>query len=123
MKIASVGCDRNGFPALLRFLETFPDYGMDLISVPCLGVVSEGMMLAILEQGYQHLLLAGCPLESCFNQKGSEFAARKVQRLNVLLKEAGIARKAACAFVTAEKVGEIKRVVENLTLDERGERQ
>lgn len=123
MKIASVGCDRSGFPALLRFLEIFPDYGMDLIAVPCLGVVNEGMMLAILERGYQYLLLAGCPLESCFNQKGSEFAARKAQRVNALLQEAGIARKVACAFVTAEKVGEIKRVVENLILDERGEHQ
>jgi coenzyme F420-reducing hydrogenase delta subunit len=121
MRIASVGCDRQGFPALLRFLETFSEYRMDVTAVPCLGTVHESMMLHILEDGYQLLLLAGCPLDSCFNQKGSEFAFRKAQRVNALLTEAGIPKRVACAFVTADKIGEIKRVLESIVSGQKGE--
>ncbi|MGQ9473837.1 MAG: hydrogenase iron-sulfur subunit [Candidatus Caldatribacteriaceae bacterium] len=116
MKIASIGCDRSGFPALLSFLENNPTYKMDVTAVPCLGMVGESMILKIFEEGYDYLLLAGCPLDSCFNQRGSYFAERKAQRINVLLQEAGIRKKVFCAFVTAEKVGEIKRVVESFTI-------
>ena len=121
MRIASIGCDRQGFPALLRFLETFPEHRMDVTAVPCLGAVNESMMLRILEDGYQFLLLAGCPLDSCFNQRGSEFALRKAQRVNALLTEAGISKRVACVFVTAEKIGEVKRVLENLISEQKGE--
>lgn len=121
MRIASIGCNQGGFTALLRFLEIFPEYEMDIMAVPCLGVVNEEMMLRTLESGYQYLLLAGCPLGSCSNQRGSDFAFRKVQRVNALLKEAGIDRKVICAFVTAEKVGEIQKAVESLVSDTAGE--
>ncbi|MCX7667913.1 MAG: hydrogenase iron-sulfur subunit [Atribacterota bacterium] len=121
MKIASIGCNQGGFAALLRFLAVSPGYEMDVMAVPCLGVVSEEMMLKTLESGYQCLLLAGCPLDSCLNQRGSDFAFRKVQRVSALLREAGINRKVALAFVTAEKVGEIQRIVEGLILNDMGE--
>ncbi|MEN3186019.1 MAG: hydrogenase iron-sulfur subunit [Atribacterota bacterium] len=121
MRIASIGCNQGGFTALLRFLEVFPEHEMDVMAVPCLGVVNEEMMLKVLENGYQYLILAGCPLGSCVNQRGSDFAFRKTQRVNTLLKEADIDKKVACVLVTAEKVGEIQRVLESLLLNTVGE--
>lgn len=123
MKIASIGCDRGGFPALLRFLEAFPECNMDVTGVPCLGMVNEGVMLRMFEKGYEYLLLAGCPLDSCFNQRGSDFAWRKARRVNALLAEAGLSQRVACAFVTPEKIGEIKRVLEELTAENGRETQ
>ncbi len=114
MKIASLGCDKSGFPALLRFLAEYPQYRMDVTAVPCLGMVNEGMMLQAFENGYRGLLLAGCPIESCHNQKGSHYALLKAERVNTLLEEAKLPMRVTCALLTMDKIAEIKRALDEL---------
>ena len=115
MKVVALGCDKSGYHALLRWgeKESLPFEEVEVFSIPCLGLVTEEMMFQILENS-DALLLAGCPLDSCHNQKGSRGAYLKTKRVNSLLQEADISKKVAIAFVTSGKVGEIEKVSEEL---------
>ena len=115
MRVVALGCDKSGYPALLRWGEkgSLPFDEVKIFSLPCLGLVTEEVIFRILENS-DALLLAGCPLDSCHNQKGSQGAYLKVKRVNSLLQEADISKKVAIAFVTSGKVGEIKKVSEEL---------
>ncbi len=70
MKVVALGCDKSGYPALLRWgeKELLPFEEVEVFSIPCLGLVTEEMIFQILENS-DALLLAGCPLDSCHNQK------------------------------------------------------
>lgn len=115
MKVVALGCDKSGYPALLRWGEkdSLPFDEVKIFSLPCLGLVTEEAIFRILEDS-DALLLAGCPLDSCHNQKGSQGAYLKVKRVNSLLQEADVSKKVAIAFVTSGKIGEIEKVSEEL---------
>ena len=115
MRVVALGCDKSGYPALLRWGEegSLPFDEVKIFFFFFLGLVTEEIICCILENS-DALLLAGCPLDSCHNQKGSQGAYLKVKRVNSLLQEADISKKVAIAFVTSGKVGEIEKVSEEL---------
>ncbi|MCX6089327.1 MAG: hydrogenase iron-sulfur subunit [Candidatus Atribacteria bacterium] len=113
MKLYVIACDKSGYPALMKGIETGEgtDSVLTVQKIPCLGLVKESLLLETLEKEYDGILLVGCPLDSCYNLDGSRFAERRVHRVNALLQEAGIEKKVFLAFVTAEKTGELQRVL------------
>jgi len=113
VNIIAVGCDKSGIPALLRVKQECRDNGvvLEIIPVPCLGTVRESWLLELLEGEVDALLLAGCPLDSCHNLEGSRYARDRVLRVNALLREADIPKQVLIAIDTAEKIGEIRRIL------------
>lgn len=122
MKIVALGCDKSGYPALLKWGEknTSPFEEVKLFSLPCLGLLTEEAIFRTLENS-DALLLAGCPLDSCHNQNGSRGAYLKVKKVNALLQEAAIPKKVAVVFVTADKIGEIEKVSQELFWGEKND--
>lgn len=115
MKIRTLGCERSGFPALLKAKREGvlnPGDNLEVFLLPCLGVVSEAMLFELLKEG-DLILLVGCPPGSCFNESGSMLAEKRVRRAQNLLKEAGVKKKILLAFATEEKIGEVERVLED----------
>jgi coenzyme F420-reducing hydrogenase delta subunit len=116
MKIRALGCERSGFPALLKAKkEGMLSVGdcLEVFSLPCLGVVSEAMLFELLKEG-DLLLVVGCPPGSCYNEWGSTLAEKKIRRAQNLLDEAGVKRKILLAFATEEKVGEVAKVLQDV---------
>lgn len=115
MRLVALGCERNGYPALLRYFQSAslpPEWKLDEIFViPCLGAIKEETIFSFLENKADALLLAGCPLDACKNVKGSHLGLRKVARVSSLLQEAQINKKVVLALVTPDKVGEIERTL------------
>lgn len=115
MRLVALGCERNGYPALLRYFHrvSLPSGWelKELSVIPCLGFIREETIFSILEEKADVLLLAGCPLDACKNVKGSEVGLRKVTRVNALLEEAQVNKKVALALVTPDKTGEIERML------------
>ncbi|MCD6155917.1 MAG: hydrogenase iron-sulfur subunit [Candidatus Atribacteria bacterium] len=115
MRLVALGCERNGYPALLRYFHRVSlPLGWELkelSAIPCLGVIREEAIFSILEKRADVLLLAGCPLDACKNIKGSSVGLRKVTRINTLLEEAQVNKKVALALVTPDKTGEIERTL------------
>ncbi len=110
MKVVAIGCDKSGYPAVLRTLEggCTPQLEVDVRGVSCLGVVRESLLLEILEGDASYILLAGCPLDSCHNLEGSRFAKARAERVNALLDEAEVDKRVVLAFVTADKTSPIR---------------
>ncbi|HSV32065.1 MAG TPA: hydrogenase iron-sulfur subunit [Atribacteraceae bacterium] len=117
MKIIAVACDKSGVAAVLRAREGLLRDGVtvDLIPIPCLGTIRESQLLEFLEEEIDALLLAGCPLDSCHNLEGSRYARDRAHRVNALLREAEVSKRVLTAFVTAEKTGEIRRIIKDFT--------
>ncbi|HHT08943.1 MAG TPA: hydrogenase iron-sulfur subunit [Atribacter sp.] len=114
MKILVIACDKSGYPAMIKYTtenSTNHEF-IKIIKAPCLGSVKESDILEALEGKCDRILLVGCPIDSCFHQNGSRFAQRRVNRINHLLEEAGITKRVAISFVTAEKISEIKRTLD-----------
>lgn len=109
-----IACDKSGYPAMIKYTtENSTNHELTrIIKVPCLGSIKESDILEALEGECDLVFLVGCPIDSCFHQSGSRFAQRRVNRINHLLEEAGIPKRAVISFVTAEKISEIKRTLD-----------
>ncbi|WP_369018822.1 hydrogenase iron-sulfur subunit [Thermatribacter velox] len=115
MRLVALGCERNGYPALLRYFEnaSLPS-GWELkrlSAIPCLGFIKEEMLFTVLGEDVDALLLAGCPLDACKNIRGSDIGLRRTLRANALLEEAQIHKKVVLALVTPDKTGEVERAL------------
>ena len=119
-RIALFCCENSGYPAFEALEEVKLREAVELIRLPCSGKVEVGHILKVLEQGYEGVLVLGCPLENCTYLRGSHRASRRVQAARGILAAVGmrpqIVQMSFVSSVDAHEAGEaIRRMLDELS--------
>lgn len=78
--VLALCCQRSGMAAF----EAAGDLGLRLpheilpVALPCAGLVSTNVLLALLNEGLHGLMVVACPEENCRNRHGSHLAQERV---------------------------------------------
>jgi heterodisulfide reductase subunit A-like polyferredoxin/coenzyme F420-reducing hydrogenase delta subunit len=104
-KITVFACENSAYPAASAAAINGSQWQQDvqLIRVPCAGKVDSRDVLRALESGAKKVMILGCHLENCQYLSGSTRAAKRIERLNNAMEQAGV-DKGRVAFLQLASV-------------------
>ena len=91
-RILLIGCAHSAGVAIDELSargQALPE-NVEWVSVPCGGSIDELQLLHAFEAGYDHVMVLACCDGACRSLNGSEWAAKRVDAVRVLLEEAGV---------------------------------
>ena len=89
-KIIAFCCENSSYKAAAAVEDAGIQAAVEIMRLPCSGKIEIGLMLKCLEEGYPGVLVLGCPVDNCKYLQGNVRAGKRVERLQALLKDAGI---------------------------------
>jgi quinone-modifying oxidoreductase subunit QmoB len=104
-QITVFACENSAYPAASAAAISGSQWqqGIQLIRVPCAGKVDPRDVLRALESGAKKVMILGCHLENCQYLSGSRRAAKRIERLNNAMEQAGV-DKGRVAFLQLASV-------------------
>jgi coenzyme F420-reducing hydrogenase delta subunit len=104
-QITVFACENSAYPAASAAAINGSQWQQDiqLIRVPCAGKVDSRDVLRALESGAKKVMILGCHLENCQYLSGSTRAAKRIERLNNAMEQAGV-DKGRVAFLQLTSV-------------------
>ncbi len=91
-QITVFACENSAYPAASAAAINGSQWqqGVQLIRVPCAGKIDPRDVLRALESGAKKVMILGCHLENCQYLSGSTRAAKRIERLNNAMEQAGV---------------------------------
>lgn len=75
-----------------------------LYELPCTGRVNEVLLMETLERDFHRIIVLGCHRDNCRYLTGNLRAEKRIQRINTLLKNAGIrGRQVEMLFISPDE--------------------
>ena len=106
-KILLIHCAESGS----RALQNLGAHGTKLtgniktFELPCSGRINDVLVMETLEHGYDGVLIVACRKDNCRYLDGNLRAGARIERVQALLKDAGIEGKAVDIIYTAPDEG------------------
>ncbi len=113
-KLLVIHCAESGKRALDRMTQIgyrLPE-DIRILEMPCLGMISDVMLMEALQNGVDGIMAIGCRKDNCKHLDGNLRAEKRVARVRKLLREAEISNKSVEIFCIAPDEG--KRLYEKL---------
>ena len=122
-KILLLHCAESGTKALAGMAaagRTLPEE-VRTFELECTGRVNDALLMELLADGLEAALVVGCRRENCRYLDGNTRAERRIERVQRLLREAGVEDKAVEILLVAPDEGmRVWEAVERLSAGLRG---
>lgn len=88
--IVAFCCENSSLQAAETLRDRNVIKDIDIVSLPCTGKIEIAHILKCFENGYQGVLVLGCPIDNCQYIKGNLRARKRIDMVKKALRDVGI---------------------------------